>query len=116
MAPRSCDVAAEERRKAAEPEQSPYVRLAWVRKRLGGDQPLTRGHIMRMVEAGDFPPALEVSPRVILFRRADVLAWEEGRWLRQGDREREAEEIRSAVRRDSPGPQTSARRRRRGVG
>lgn len=71
---------------------------------------LTRRQVLRLVEAGQFPPALRVGgirARIVRFSAAAVADWEARSWQRDGDIAARAEAVTSAIR------QPSALRRRR---
>jgi predicted DNA-binding transcriptional regulator AlpA len=40
---------------------------------------VTRATVLNWLNRGDFAPALRLSPRVTVYRRADVLAWMESK-------------------------------------
>lgn len=62
----------------------PYaiLRLKEVQRRLS----LSRSTIYSRMAAGDFPPPIQLGPRAIGWRRADIDAWLESR-TRQGRRQ-----------------------------
>lgn len=55
---------------------------------------LKRDALMRLVDAGEFPAALRVTRKLLLFRASDVAAWEDGRWLLPGDQAARRDQVR----------------------
>jgi len=64
---------------------------------------LDRRGVRRMIDRGEFPPGLRLSPRRWLFRRDQVEAWERKRWVGEGDLSARAAAAGSGVRRDENG-------------
>ena len=59
---------------------------------------IERRALLALVDKGEFPKGLRVSERRWLFKRADVTAWEEGRWVRPGDLAARADAAGSSLR------------------
>lgn len=71
----------------------------------------TRTCLLKMVDRGEFPKALWISQRCVLFLRADVEAWKEDRWVRPGDLEARADAAANLIRRPFPRPRGAGSKR-----